>query len=286
MPIYQAVVLAIVQGLAEFLPISSTAHLILFPWLLGWKDPGLTFDIALHAGTLVAVLGYFWRYWIEMLKLVLGMGGAASGAAAVNATGKAGPVVLLGENRSLLWYLIVATIPAAIAGWLFEHAAEEQLRSPIIIGFALIIVGVLMWAGERVGTREHDLGHVGLADSVLVGVAQAFAVIPGVSRSGSTMTAGLFRSMKRETAARFSFLLSTPIIAGAALKKGLELRHTGLPAEMRLPFLLGVAVAAVVGYLVIAVLIRYLERRTFTVFVVYRVVLGVIVLALGWGLRH
>jgi undecaprenyl-diphosphatase len=280
MPIYQAIVLAIVQGLTEFLPVSSTAHLVLFPWLLGWKDPGFTFDIALHAGTLVAVVGYFWRYWLEMLKLVLGIGGRSTSAAA------AGPIALLGENRRLFWYLVIATIPAGIAGWLFEHAAEEQLRSPIIIGLALIIVGVLMWAGERTGRREHDLGHVGLVDSIVVGVAQAFSVIPGVSRSGSTMTAGLFRGMKRETAARFSFLLSTPIIAGAAFKKALELRHSGLAVEMRLPFLVGVVVAAVVGYLVIAVLIRYLERRTFAVFVVYRVMLGVIVLALGWGLRH
>lgn len=287
MPLYQAIVLAIVQGLTEFLPVSSTAHLVLFPWLLGWKDPGFTFDIALHAGTLVAVLGYFWRYWLEMLKLVLGIGGRSPGAApGSGATAAGGPIALLGENRQLFWYLIIATIPAGIAGWLFEHAAEEQLRSPTIIGLALIIVGVLMWAGERAGRREHDLDHVGLVDSIVVGVAQAFSVIPGVSRSGSTMTAGLFRGMKRETAARFSFLLSTPIIAGAALKKALELRHSGLPAEMRLPFLVGVLVAAVVGYLVIAVLIRYLERRTFTVFVVYRVMLGVIVLALGWGLHY
>ena len=142
-----------------------------------------------------------------------------------------------------------------------------------------------MWAGDWLGKRERDLGHVGVLDSFLVGVAQALAVIPGVSRSGVTMTAGLFRRMKRETAARFSFLLSTPFIAGAVLKKGLEVRHTGLPPDMRLPFLLGIIVSAIVGYLVIAVLIRYLERRTFTVFVVYRLVLGVLVLALGWGLH-
>ena len=181
--------------------------------------------------------------------------------------------------------MAIGTIPAALAGWRFEHAAEELLRSPIIVGAALIVIGLCMWAGDRLGKRERDLGHVGFFDSFLVGVAQALAVIPGVSRSGVTMTAGLFRKMKRETAARFSFLLSTPIIAGAALKKGMEIRHAGLPHEMRLPFLGGAIVSAVVGYLVIAVLIRYLERRTFKVFVVYRVVLGVILLALGWGLR-
>ncbi len=318
MPLYQAVVLAIVQGLTEFLPVSSTAHLWLVPWILKWKDPGLTFDIALHAGTLAAVLLYFWRYWLEMIKMVLGIseprgrasgseaaqasaggmtaerekgtlsGRQASGRATVTAAApaKTGAMALVGENRQLFWFLVIATIPGGIAGWLFERAADEKLRSPFIVGPALIIVALLMWAGERVGSEDHDLSQVGLLDSIMVGVAQAFAVIPGVSRSGSTMTAGLFRNMNRETAARFSFLLSTPIIAGACFKKAWEIHHSGLTAGMRMPFLLGIIVSAVVGYVVIAALIRYLERRTFSVFVVYRIVLGVLVLAVGWGLRH
>jgi undecaprenyl-diphosphatase len=286
MPLYQAIVLAIVQGLTEFLPVSSTAHLWIVPWILKWKDPGLTFDIALHAGTLVAVLGYFWRYWLEMIKMVLGIKGGSGGPANGGVPAKAGSVTLLGENRQLFWYLVIATIPGGIAGWLFERAADEQLRSPFIVGPALIIVGLLMWAGERVGSENHGLGQVGLLDSIIVGVAQAFSVIPGVSRSGSTMAAGLFRGMNRETAARFSFLLSTPIIAGACFKKAWEIHHSGLPADMRLPFVLGIIVSAVVGYAVIAALLRYLERRTFAVFVVYRVILGVILLAVGWGLRH
>lgn len=294
MPLYQAIVLAVVQGLTEFLPISSTAHLWLVPWIMNWKDPGLTFDIALHAGTLVAVLGYFWRYWLEMIKMVLGINPDPSAAAAGQDNPKSaienrksvGPIAMLGENRQLFWFLVIATIPGGIAGWRFEHAADQQLRSPFIIGAALIIVGLLMWAGERTGRRDHDLGHVSWLDSLIVGVAQAFAVIPGVSRSGSTMTAGLLRGMNRETAARFSFLLSTPIIAGACFKKALEIHHQGVPADMRLPFVFGIIVSAVVGYAVIAVLIRYLERRTFTVFVVYRLILGVVLLALGWGLRH
>jgi undecaprenyl-diphosphatase len=283
MPIYQAVVLAVVQGLTEFLPVSSTAHLWLVPWLLKWKDPGLTFDVALHAGTLVAVLAYFWRYWVEMIVLGFGLGSGATMQRAGDASHSARED--LRQNPRLLWYMAVATIPGALAGWRFERAAEEQLRSPMIVGAALIVVGLLMGAGDWLGKRERDLGHVGFLDSFLVGVAQALAVIPGISRSGVTMTAGLFRKMKRETAARFSFLLSTPIIAGAAMKKGMEIRHEGLPGNMHLPFLCGIIVSALVGYLVIAVLIRYLERRTFKVFVVYRIALGVIVLLLGWGLR-
>ncbi len=271
MPLYQAVVLAVVQGLTEFLPISSTAHLTLFPWLLGWKDPGLTFDVALHAGTLFAVLLYFRRMWVEMLTAAAGLGGSNNPAS---------------ESRRLFWYLVIGTLPAGLAGYKFEHAAEETLRQPMIIGAALILVALFMWMAEWQGRREETLGQVTLLDSILVGISQALAVIPGVSRSGITMSTGLFRSMTRETAARFSFLLSTPIIAGAALKKGLEIRHEGLPPEMRLPFLVGIVVSGLVGYTVIAWLIRYLERRTFKPFIVYRMALGVIVLALGWLAHH
>lgn len=272
MPLYQAVVLAIVQGLTEFLPVSSTAHLALFPWLLGWKDPGLTFDVALHLGTLAAVLIYFWRVWVEVVLAAVGLGSPDDPEA--------------GHNRKLFWYLVLGTLPAGVAGWLFEHAAETRLRDPVLIGAALVTVGIMMWAADRAKTHTRRLGQIDILDSLAVGVAQALAVIPGVSRSGITMTAGLFRGVDRETAARFSFLMSTPIIAGAALKKGLEMRHEGLAVEMRLPFLVGILIAAVIGYLVIAVLIRFLERHTFRIFVVYRVALGVVVLLLGWGLRH
>jgi undecaprenyl-diphosphatase len=272
MPIYQAIVLAIVQGIAEFLPISSTAHLALFPWLLHWQDPGLTFDVALHAGTLVAVLLYFWRTWVDLAMAGVGRGNRSD------------PIVQ--HNRLMFWYMMIATVPGGIAGLLFEKQAESELRSPFVIGAALILVGLLMWGGEKVANHTLQFNKVGFADALVVGVSQALAIIPGVSRSGITMTAGLFRGMSRETAARFSFLLSTPLIAGAALKKFLEIRHEGLPADMRLPFGLGIIVAGLVGYVVIAFLIRYLERKTFKIFVVYRVAAGVLVLALGWGLRH
>jgi undecaprenyl-diphosphatase len=272
MPLYQAVVLAVVQGLTEFLPVSSTAHLVLFPWLLHWEDPGLTFDVALHAGTLVAVLLYFWKMWYEMLTAALGLGDS-TGAKKL-------------ENRRLLGFLIAGTIPGGVAGYLLEHQAEDQFRTPVDSGVAMIIVAILMWLGERQIPSKPQLRDLSFVDAILVGVAQAFAVIPGVSRSGITMTAGLFRGFSRETTARFSFVLSTPLIAGAVLKKGMEIRHEGIPPEMRMPFIVGVIVSGLVGYLVIGVLIRYLELRTFKIFVVYRLALGVLVLALGWGLRH
>ncbi len=272
MPLYQAIVLAIVQGLTEFLPISSTAHLMLFPWLLGWKDPGLTFDVALHAGTLLAVLAYFWRTWLDLVRAALLPHGSQEDWTR--------------KNRSLFWWLVVGTVPGGAAGLLFEHAAETEFRKPAIVAAALIVVGLLMWAADRLERHDVKLLDARFRDSALVGAAQAFAVIPGVSRSGVTMTAGLFLGMSRETSARFSFLLATPLIAGAALKKGWELHHTGLAAEMRLPFLVGTLVAGLVGYLVIAQLLRFLERRTFKVFVVYRIALGVLVLVLEWGHRY
>ncbi len=266
MPVYQAVVLAIVQGLTEFLPISSTAHLALFPWLAGWKDPGLTFDVALHAGTLVAVIAYFFRTWLSLLRSGLGFRKGSDG------TNHYRP--------SLFWYLVLATVPAAAAGYFGESYAENALRRPIVIAAALIAVGLLMGWAEKVARLAKKLPETGVGDSLVVGVAQAFAIIPGVSRSGATMTAGLLRGMDRPTAARYSFLLSAPIIAGAALKKGLELRHAGLPPEMQLPFLAGLVVSGVSGYLVIAFLMRYLQTHTLKIFIYYRVIFGTLILLL------
>ncbi len=270
MPLYQAIVLAVIQGLTEFLPISSTAHLALVPQLLRWPElqgvSDLTFDVALHAGTLVAVLLYFWKMWLEMLGAALGLGPKSDPRTA--------------DNRRLFWYLIIGTIPGAIIGFLFEKKAEAEFRTPIVIASALIIVAFVMWAGERASSRrEHSLGEVSLADCIWIGIAQALAVIPGVSRSGITMSAGLFRGLDRETDARFSFLLSTPIIAGAVLKKGMELRHSGLPPNMRMPLIVGIIVSGLVGFAVIAWFIRYLSRNTFKPFIYYRLALGVLVLA-------
>ncbi|MGD0179557.1 MAG: undecaprenyl-diphosphatase UppP [Terriglobales bacterium] len=290
MPIYQVVVLAIVQGLAEFIPVSSSGHLIIVRRLLGWNELSpaheLTFDVALHFGTLLSVLFYFRRTWFQIIRAALGgkvVRFSEAGGSDQNLTADEQR-----EERLLLWFLAIATIPGAIAGKLLEHSAEDYFREHIfLIAGALIVVALLMWWGEKVGELRKPLTGISFADALIVGCAQAFALLPGVSRSGSTITAGLFRNMTREAAVRFSFLLSTPLIAGAALLKAHELRKEGLPAEMHMPFLVGVLISAVVGYVAIAWLIRYLQSNSLKVFIVYRIVVGVIVIGLAfmWHLQ-
>ena len=290
MPIYQAVVLAIIQGLAEFIPVSSSGHLIIVRRLLGWNELSpaheLTFDVALHFGTLLSVLFYFRRTWFQILRAAFG-GKVVRFSEAGEADQNLSPDEQR-EERLLLWYFAIATIPGAIAGKLLEHSAEDYFREHIyLIATALIVVALLMWWAEKVSRMTKPLTRITFTDALVVGCAQATALIPGVSRSGSTITAGLFRDMTREAAVRFSFLLSTPIIAGAALLKAHELRKEGLPAGMHAPFLVGVLVSAIVGYVTIAWLIRYLQSNSLKVFIVYRIVVGVIVigLALMWHLQ-
>ena len=290
MPIYQAVVLAIIQGLAEFIPVSSSGHLIIARRLLGWNELSpaheLTFDVALHFGTLLSVLFYFRRTWFQIIRAAFG--GKVVRFSEASGTDQNLTVEEQREERLLLWFLAIATIPGAIAGKLLEHSAEDYFREHIyLIATALIVVALLMWWGEKVSQLTKPLTRISLADSFIVGCAQATALIPGVSRSGSTITAGLFRNMTREAAVRFSFLLSTPIIAGAALLKAHELKKEGLPAGMHMPFLVGVLVSAIVGYAAITWLIRYLQSNSLRVFIVYRIVVGVIVIGLAfmWHLQ-
>ena len=290
MPIYQAVVLAIIQGLAEFIPVSSSGHLIIARRLLGWNELSpaheLTFDVALHFGTLLSVLFYFRRTWFQIIRAAFG--GKVVRFSEASGTDQNLTAEEQREERLLLWFLAIATIPGAIAGKLLEHSAEDYFREHIyLIATALIVVALLMWWGEKVSQLTKPLTRISLADSLIVGCAQATALIPGVSRSGSTITAGLFRNMTREAAVRFSFLLSTPIIAGAALLKAHELKKEGLPAGMHMPFLVGVLVSAIVGYAAITWLIRYLQSNSLRVFIVYRIVVGVIVIGLAfmWHLQ-
>ena len=272
MPLLQVVVLALIQGITEFLPVSSTAHLALAPWLLGWTDPGLTFDIALHVGTLLAVLAYFFRAWVQIIAHGFGV--------------RFGDDEMLRQNPRLLWLLVIGTIPAGVIGFLFEKQAESTLRSPFVIGAMMILVGLVMWASERAGTRQKNLGAVSFVDSLVIGTAQALAVVPGVSRSGITITAGLFRNLDRVAAARFSFLLATPVIAGAAAKKFFDMmKHGGIPAEMHTPFALGITLSALSGFVVIAFFLRYLQRRSLYFFIYYRIVFGIIVIALAASVR-
>jgi len=272
MPLLQVVVLALIQGITEFLPVSSTAHLALAPWLLGWTDPGLTFDIALHVGTLLAVLAYFFRAWVQIIAHGFGV--------------RFGDDEMLRQNPRLLWLLVIGTVPAGVIGFLFEKQAESTLRSPFVIGAMMIIIGGVMWASERVGTRQKNLGAVTFVDSLVIGTGQALAVVPGVSRSGITITAGLFRNLDRVAAARFSFLLSTPVIAGAAAKKFFDMmKHGGIPAEMHTPFALGITLSALSGFVVIAFFLRYLQRRSLYFFIYYRIVFGIIVIALAASVR-
>jgi undecaprenyl-diphosphatase len=269
MPIYQAVILAIVQGLTEFLPVSSSAHLALAPWLLGWPDQGLAFDIALHFGTLLAILIYFMRDWLQILAQAAGIGYS--------------PDPELRLNRSLLWLLVLGTIPVGIAGLALEKTIEEVVRNnQIIIGAMLVSVGFLMLYADKVSRRDRGIGTVGLVDALVIGFAQALAVVPGTSRSGITIAAGLFRNLDRRSAARFSFLLSTPAITAAALKAFYDLyKHGGIPADMRLQFAVGVIVSGLVGCAVIAFFLKFLRTNSLKPFIWYRIAFGIIVIALA-----
>ncbi len=269
MPLFQAIILGILQGLTEFLPISSSAHLVIVPWILGWDDGGLTFDVALHVGTLAAVVLFFFRDWIQIIGQAVGL--------------NLGHDMTLRKNPHLLWLLMAGTVPGGLIGFLFEKQAETAFRSPYIIATAAMVMGVIMWIADAAGRKQKDIGHVSLADSLAIGTAQALAVIPGVSRSGSTISAGLFCNLDRTTAARFSFLLSTPIIAGAAAKKFWDLhKHPGgLPHDMQMAFIAGILASAVTGCIAIAFFLNYLRSRSLAAFVWYRIVFGIIVIALA-----
>ena len=277
MPLLQVVILALVQAATEFLPVSSTAHLVLVPWVLGWKDPGLFFDIALHFGTLIAVLVYFARTWIRLIFSGLGK--------QVFRPSPDHPDAALYGNPRLFWFLVAATFPAGIAGMALEDLVETTLRSPVVIGVMLIAVGILIWWAERRGRLDNDLDRMSLRQAMLIGCAQAIALIPGTSRSGITIATGLFLGFKRPAAARFSFLLSAPIIAGASAKAALDVLADGIPTGMQVPFLVGILVSAVGGHAVIALFLRYLQHSTMRVFVYYRLTFGIIVLALALFFR-
>jgi undecaprenyl-diphosphatase len=269
MPLIQVVLLAIVQGFTEFLPISSTAHLYLTSWLLGWHAESLDFDITLHIGTLVAVLLYFFGDWVQIVGQAFGF--------------DAGSPSDLSHNRALFWLLVIGTIPVGVAGLAFSHLAETTWRNPWVMGVTLIGVGLLMWWAEDQARAARNVATVTPADAVSVGLAQALAVVPGVSRSGITISAGLLRGLSAESAARFSFLLSTPAIGAAAAKALWDIhKTTGLHALLSVNFAVGVTVSAITGCAVIAWFLRYLRNNGLRPFVYYRIIFGIIVLALAF----
>lgn len=257
MTVFQALVMGVIQGVAEPLPISSSAHLVLAPWIFGWEDPGLSFDVALHMGTLLAVVAFFWKDWLELFSEAL--------------------VKRSGSKKALLfWCLVVATIPGALAGYFLEEQAETVFRNPLLIGIMLIVMGLILYLVDRHAAKRKSIMEMSFSDSLLIGLSQAFAIIPGVSRSGITMTAGRALGLTRETAARFSFLLSTPIIFGAGV-----MNLKGLSAgDVTLPFIVGIVTSALVGFLSIGFLLRYLTERSFAIFVWYRFALGLAIIGL------
>ena len=264
MPVWQAVVYGIVQGLAEFLPISSSAHLTLLPWMMGWEDPGLAFDVALHWGTLLAVLLVFWKDWIRLLSAGLAGRGTPS-------------------DKRLFWGLVVSAIPAAIVGKLLDKWAEETLRAPLLIAATMAALGVLLWAADRAGKKTETLEQMTIGRAFSIGLAQTAALVPGVSRSGATITLGLFQCFTRDQIARFSFLMSTPIIFGAGLVKLPEMVHemrAGEGAVTPLALAAGFVAAAIVGAAVIRWMLDYLRRHTYAVFAWYRLAVAGLVVVL------
>jgi undecaprenyl-diphosphatase len=258
----QAIALGIIQGLSEFLPISSSAHLALAPWLFGWEDPGLAFDVALHFGTLLAVLWYFRMEWVTLVKAAFG----------IITTGR----IETPEKRRVI-YLIIATIPGAIGGYLLQSRAESAFRSPQIIAIALIVMGIVLWLVDKLVDQRRILGEMRWVDSLLIGLSQVIALIPGVSRSGSTITTARGLRFDRESAAEFSFLMSMPIIAAAVVLEGPKALHEGgLTNEL----MSGVVASAISGWLAISILMRYVSRHSYGIFAFYRVALGLVVLGL------
>ena len=257
----QAIALGIIQGLSEFLPISSSAHLTLAPWFFGWKDPDLAFDVALHFGTLLAVLWYFRMEWLTLIKAAFG----------IVTTGR----IETPEKRKVV-YLIIATIPGAIGGLLLQSRAESAFRDPQLIAIALIVMGLILWAVDRSVDQRRVLGEMRWIDSLLIGLAQVIALIPGVSRSGSTITSARGLRFDRESAAEFSFLMSMPIIAAAVVIEGPKaLQESGFSNEL----MSGILASAISGWLAISILMRYVSKHSYGIFAFYRVVLGIAVLA-------
>jgi undecaprenyl-diphosphatase len=275
--VIQALVLGLVQGLTEFIPVSSSAHLIIVPWLFGWDDPGLAYDVALHLGTLAALLWYFRSDWIRLVRAAI----ASIGERKIG----------VDNDRRLAWFLVIATIPGAIIGLLAESKIEELFHQPgaahstvamISLAVVVALMGAILFIVERVARHRRGLDQISLNDGIIIGLAQGLAIFPGVSRSGSTITAGLALGLQRDTAARFSFLLSTPIILSAGLKSIWDL-NSDLAAGAAVQtdwlfYIIGFVTAALSGYLCIRFLLKFLQQHSTYVFVYYRWALAILII--------
>ena len=262
MELIQIVVLALVQGLTEFLPISSSAHLILVPLLTDWPDQGLAFDVAVHAGTLAAVVLYFRN---ELARMFIEWFASFQGR--------------LSPDARLAWAVLIGTIPVGLAGLAFKDVIETQLRSPIVIAITTIAFGLLLWLADKIGTRRKSEYDLSLRDVLIIGAAQALALIPGTSRSGITITAALMLGLKRQAAARFSFLLSIPVIFLAGGFETLEYLQTASIQDAQ-ALLIGALISAISAYTCIHYFLKLLERIGMMPFVAYRLVLGVVLVVL------
>jgi undecaprenyl-diphosphatase len=271
----QALVMGLIQGFTEFLPISSSGHLIVVPSILGWTDPfidSLAFSVMLHLGTMVALLVYFRWDWLRLIP---------AGLAVLRDRSLADD-----PDRRLAWLLLVTTIPAVIAGVLLNDPIETAFREPWLVAVTLTLGGVILWGAERAGSRRLGIGEVTFPMALGIGAAQALALVPGISRSGISISAGLLAGLRREPAARFSFLMATPItaMAGAWETRKLLVGESGVSVEV-VPLIVGMVAAMVAGLIAIAALLRFLRSNSTTVFVVYRFGLAVVVAAwlLGTG---
>lgn len=257
MDIFHAVAYGFIQGMTEFLPVSSSAHLTLLPFFTGWQDPGLAFDVALHWGTLAAVFIYFRK---DVLHLIQSFIGSLKGGRT--------------PEHLLPWKIAIATVPGAALGFIFEKQAESLFRSPVLLACTLSVMGAALWAADRWGRKDTGIESLSFGKAVLIGIAQGIAIVPGVSRSGITIATGLLLGLDRESAVRFSFLLSMPITLGAGLLKSKYLIHNaGDPG-----ILIGIVSSGLFGFAAIHILITYVRSRSFTPFVIYRFALAAAVL--------
>ncbi len=265
---FQALIMGIVQGLTEFLPVSSSGHLVIVPHLLGWTDPFITslaFSVMLHLGTLVALLVYFRADWLVIIP---------AGVAVLRERS-----IGTDPNRKLAWLLVVATIPAVIAGPILNDRLEAAVRTAEDVAIALLIGAAILWLADQVGRKVDGIEKVTFPLALVIGLAQSIALVPGISRAGMTISAGLFAGLTREAAARFSFLMATPIIAGAGVFEARKLvtGEAGVPVQAG-PLLVGMVAALVAGMAAIHLMLRYVRTRSYGIFVVERIVIAALVL--------